>query len=189
MGMSVLDLRMLSKLRQAGFIPECGTVVELGAQQLANDILISDELLDRIRDDFGITTSIRWPRPAPWRHGEAPGNGPLAREFWEWLGFTYAAIDVDNTPPQILSTKWTKEKNGGAKLRVEAKDQFTPIVNGTYKLDDGEPLALAGINDPGDGLNVLLGADNITFAKRPRKVEIQVLDRAGNSVTKTIDIN
>jgi hypothetical protein len=102
MGMSVLDLRMLSKLRQAGFIPECGRVVELGAQQLANDILISDELLDRIRDDFGITTSIRWPRPAPWRHGEAPGNGPLAREFWEWLGFTYAAIDVDNTPGNII---------------------------------------------------------------------------------------
>ncbi|HEY9677937.1 MAG TPA: hypothetical protein V6C76_08000 [Drouetiella sp.] len=98
-------------------------------------------------------------------------------------------IDVDNTPPQIVSAKWTRGKSGAAKLRVEAKDQFTPIVNATYKLDDGEPLALTGINDPGDGLTVLLGADEITFAKQPHKVEIVVLDRAGNSVTKTIDVD
>ncbi len=101
----------------------------------------------------------------------------------------FRTIDVDNTPPQIASVKWTKNKSGGAKLRVEAKDKFTPIVNGTYKLDDGEPLALAGINDPGDGLNVVLGADNISYEKHPKKVEVKILDRAGNSVTKTIDID
>ncbi|MBS1953059.1 MAG: hypothetical protein JST89_02675 [Cyanobacteria bacterium SZAS-4] len=101
----------------------------------------------------------------------------------------FRTIDVDNTPPQITSVKWTKDKSGGAKLRVEAKDKITPIVNGTYRLDGGEPLALAGINDPGDGLNVVLGADNISYAKNPKKVEIKVLDRAGNSVTKTVDIN
>lgn len=101
----------------------------------------------------------------------------------------FRTIDVDNTPPQITSVKWSKDKNGSAKLRVEAKDKVTPIVNGTYKLDGGEPLALAGINDPGDGLDVVLGADNISYEKHPKKVEIKVLDRAGNSVTKTVDIN
>lgn len=101
----------------------------------------------------------------------------------------FRTIDVDNTAPSITSVKWTKDKSGSAKLRVEAKDKFTPIVNGTYKLDSGEPMALAGINDPGDGLDVVLGADNISSEKHPKKVEIKVLDRAGNSVTKTIDIN
>lgn len=101
----------------------------------------------------------------------------------------FRTIDVDNTPPQITSVKWTKDKSGSTKLRVEAKDKITPIVNGTYKLDGGEPLALAGINDPGDGLSVVLGADNISYEQHPKKVEIKVLDRAGNSVTKTIDIN
>jgi hypothetical protein len=101
----------------------------------------------------------------------------------------FRTIDVDNTPPQITSVKWIKTKDGGASLRVEAKDKYTPIVNGTYKLDDGEPSALAGINDPGDGLNVLLGADDIARRNHPKKVEIKVLDRAGNSVTKTVDIN
>ncbi|CAN5575829.1 hypothetical protein BH10CYA1_BH10CYA1_22010 [soil metagenome] len=101
----------------------------------------------------------------------------------------FRTIDVDNTPPQIISVKWTKDKSGGAKLRVEAKDKFTPIVNGTYKLDEREPLALGGINDPGDGLNVVLGADNVAYEKHPKKVEVKISDRAGNSVTKTIDIN
>jgi hypothetical protein len=101
----------------------------------------------------------------------------------------FRTIDVDNSPPQIISVKWSNAGSGAAKLRIEAKDQYTPIMNGTYKLDDGEPLALAGINDAGDGLNVLLGADNVTFAKHPKKVEIRISDRAGNTVTKTVDVN
>ncbi len=101
----------------------------------------------------------------------------------------FRTIDVDNSPPKILSVKWSNVGKGAAQLRIEAKDQYTPIMNGTYKLDDGEPLALAGINDAGDGLDVLLGADNVTFAKHPKKVEIRISDRAGNTVTKTVDVN
>ncbi|MGH9548105.1 MAG: hypothetical protein ACRD3W_01975, partial [Terriglobales bacterium] len=53
-------------------------------------------------------------------------------------------IEVDNTPPEIQSVKLSHDKEKKAHILVKAYDKQTPIVNATYRFDEGEPFALGG---------------------------------------------
>jgi SAM-dependent methyltransferase len=70
-------------------------VVEIGAQQLSNSFLRSDEML---RELFGgKPPQLGQARDAGFAGGLElqPDDAPPARPFWEALGFDYAAIDFD----------------------------------------------------------------------------------------------
>lgn len=101
----------------------------------------------------------------------------------------YRSIDVDNSPPDIRFVHATKEKDGKLKVRAQVSDKQTPIVNATYRIDDGETMALTGIGNITDGLDVTLGANDITLEHGSHKLEVQVTDKAGNTATKTVSVN
>jgi hypothetical protein len=80
--------------------------MEIGAQQLNNNFLAATPKLEEIGRVFGVERPP--PLPSPNRshivHGELEhldAKAPSARDFWLWLGFDYAAIDVDGSPGSI----------------------------------------------------------------------------------------
>jgi hypothetical protein len=97
------DLDLLIRLRQAGHLDNARTVVEIGAQQLANRFF-DDDRLKQVAEVFGIDlgaiATLGHPSPTGSNLLLAP-DAPLARPFWEWLGFRYAAIDIDGSPGSI----------------------------------------------------------------------------------------
>jgi hypothetical protein len=106
MGIGVPDLELLLSLRQQGCIADPGAVIEVGAQQLTNSMLQSPELVARLGRSFGVKTEYALPKPLPSMRGEGnadllDANAPLARDFWRWLGFAYASIDIDGSPGSI----------------------------------------------------------------------------------------
>ncbi len=105
MGLAAASIDLMVRLRQAGFMSTPGAVVEIGAQQLSNAFLRARGRLEFLGQLFGATTKLDLPVP------EAPAivggveplseTAPLARQFWEWLGFQYASIDIDGSPNSI----------------------------------------------------------------------------------------
>src|SRR5580698_1758848 len=100
MGASTLPLLMALKRR--GFIPNGSAVIEIGAQQLDESFVAARRDIAAMGRFFGITT------PSPSFAGTGPrsdtnvlAGAPLAREFWTWLGFSYASIDSDGSPGSL----------------------------------------------------------------------------------------
>ncbi|HEY9719181.1 MAG TPA: hypothetical protein V6C69_17025 [Trichormus sp.] len=99
-------------------------------------------------------------------------------------------IEVDNSPPEITLLKLTKGKDRAAgSLSVKAHDKFTPIVNATYRFDDGEPFALGNPDNITDGLDAEFAVNDLTIPHGSHKLEVQVTNEAGNTATKTINVN
>jgi hypothetical protein len=93
-GSDTIDL--LIKLRESGHLGAHAAVLEVGAQQLAEDFLTHQEKLAQLGAMFGIKEPLFLPS-----HGELThfaGDAPRARAFWLWLGFDHTAIDVDGNP-------------------------------------------------------------------------------------------
>src|SRR4051794_10704311 len=95
-------IELLIRLRTAGLIRRDCSVVDIGAQQLANTFLAASERIARLGHLFGIEESppLAPPRPSRIAHGQMEhldAAAPMARDFWLWLGFKYAAIDVDGS--------------------------------------------------------------------------------------------
>jgi hypothetical protein len=106
LGINRRDLKLLIALRQQQHIPLNPHVVELGAQQLSNSFLRSDDLVRQAEAAFGAARPYALPAPAPStmsaEHVELlDDTAPFARDFWMALGFDYAAIDVDGSPGSI----------------------------------------------------------------------------------------
>lgn len=102
MGISSRDFHLVAELFRQGHIPRRPRVVEIGAQQLANDLLRDPSELIAL----GRVLGAALPPPLPDAPSEddaelLSGEAPLARPIWEWLGFTYAAIDLDRSPGSI----------------------------------------------------------------------------------------
>jgi hypothetical protein len=106
MGIGANDLRNLMHLRDIGALPERGSIIEIGAQQLADDFLTDTAGLEKAR------TSFRLDRPFQIAATPAPqtasghlvplrADAPPAAEFWHWLGYQYASIDIDSSPGSI----------------------------------------------------------------------------------------
>jgi hypothetical protein len=101
------DLLLLSRLRAEGWNPDELSVIEIGAQQLSDDFLESRAELQRIGELFG----AELPCPLPPALTSSDGNrsgprlldaaAPSARGFWTWLGFRYAAVDIDGSPEAL----------------------------------------------------------------------------------------
>src|SRR5580700_7627264 len=100
MGASTLPLLMALKRR--GYIPNGSAVIEVGAQQLDETFLGAKSDIAAIGRFFGITSP---PPPFAWTGPRSDTNvlagAPLAREFWTWLGLSYASIDIDGSPGSI----------------------------------------------------------------------------------------
>lgn len=100
----------------------------------------------------------------------------------------FRSLVIDNSPPTIDSVK-VEKMPGGVELVVQAKDSFTPIANATYRIDGGAPLAMTGLNQVADGLSVSLGAGQIKLEKGKHELEVEVTDKAGNTVKKSVSVN
>ncbi len=106
MGISQHDLELLIELRRQKHIPLNRYVAELGAQQLSNSFLRSDDLVRRAEAAFGAARPYVLPVPGPAtvsiEHMELLDDAaPFARDFWIALGFDYTSIDVDGSPGSI----------------------------------------------------------------------------------------
>jgi sugar lactone lactonase YvrE len=100
-------------------------------------------------------------------------------------GIALRSVTVDNTPPEIEFMDSNREKDGTLKFKVGVKDKFSNIANATFRVDEGSPYALAGLEGVGDGQKAVLGATGLTLDPGSHKLEVKISDAAGNTVTKT----
>jgi len=105
MGLAAATIELIIRLRQGGFMPAPGAVIEIGAQQLSNEFLRARDRLEFLGHLFGATTKFDLPVPEATTIVGAvellSETAPLARRFWEWLGFQYASIDINGSPDSI----------------------------------------------------------------------------------------
>jgi hypothetical protein len=106
MGIGSDAIELLIRLRQSGLLRTNGAVMEIGAQQLANSFLEASGRLAELGSLFEIDRPLTLPLSGPSRiaHGgmeHLEATAPRARQFWQWLGFDYAAVDIDGSPGSI----------------------------------------------------------------------------------------
>ena len=106
MGLGSDAIELVIRLKDEGYLNDKLSVVELGAQQLANTLLSASGRLEAIGQRFRATSPCPLPgaRPTHIAHGELEhlaADAPAARDFWTWLGFDYASIDIDGSPGSI----------------------------------------------------------------------------------------
>jgi hypothetical protein len=106
MGLTQNTIDVVLFLRRQGLFPDNAAVAEIGAQQLSNVFFRHREGLAALAHAFG----ARNPFPGqpveiapPTGVGPEPmaADAPSARPFWEWLGCTYTAIDIDDSPGSL----------------------------------------------------------------------------------------
>jgi sugar lactone lactonase YvrE len=97
-------------------------------------------------------------------------------------------VEVENSPPKIVTLELHQDKSKHSVLTVRAHDVHTPIVNATYRFDDGEPFALGNPDNITDGLDAEFEVSDITVPHGSHKLEVQVTNKAGNTATKTITL-
>jgi Methyltransferase domain len=107
LGISIGVIEFLIELRTAGYLTPGDAVIEIGAQQLGSTCLLHPDRLQHLGTLCGIHHPLSLPPadPAsPFWEGSSQvldSNAPFVRDFWHWLGFQYAAIDIDGSPGSI----------------------------------------------------------------------------------------
>lgn len=104
MGINARDGVLFCELWSSGGLTR-RTIAELGAQQVSDSLLAAPDLLDRL----GTIYQAKGPCPlrqplaisGPERRETLSPEAPPASLLWEWLGFEYAAIDIDGSPGAI----------------------------------------------------------------------------------------
>lgn len=98
MALNNVFLEDMIELRRRGAVGDGGSVIEIGAQQLANNFLRQHELLsqcyalfDRMRTELGAPIASR----AVNQLEELAEDNPTSRHFWQSIGFSYATVDFD----------------------------------------------------------------------------------------------
>jgi len=106
MALGNFDIELLIRLKAEGYLEGRLTVIEIGAQQLARTFLEARDRLGHV--GFVFDADPPCPLPAARRsryidggHEHLAEDAPAARDFWTWLGFDYAAIDIDGSPGSI----------------------------------------------------------------------------------------
>jgi hypothetical protein len=99
-------IELVIRLKDEGYLNGELSVVEIGAQQLANSFLEAGPRIEKLSKMFGTQQRFLLPEATPTYivHGEMEHlaeDAPPARDFWAWLGFEYAAIDIDGSPGSI----------------------------------------------------------------------------------------
>jgi hypothetical protein len=101
MSINAADLAVLVNLRKKGHFGVPRAVMEIGAQQLSADVFDGEHLVEvaHLFDaDVGLISNLGSPKGTS---AELSPDAPLARHFWEWLGFSYASIDIDGSPGSV----------------------------------------------------------------------------------------
>ena len=99
-------IELVIRLKDAGYLEGRVSVIEVGAQQLANSFLEARTLIERVGEMFGARQPCVLPEAKPTFivHGQMEHldtAAPFARDFWMWLGFEYISIDIDGSPGSI----------------------------------------------------------------------------------------
>jgi len=108
MGFSIQDLVIVHWLKGNNFLNAGDAVLELGSQQLNNDLIENPSSLDDLAKLFGVTPfseAFGWKIKAQ-KHLESgmqelPKDAPLAQKLYEHLGLKYACVDIDDNPYSI----------------------------------------------------------------------------------------
>ena len=107
MGLCTADLDLIHRLKNEGYFSgNANNIVEIGAQQIGNDVLRVPRFIEKLGLTFGVTTPFDLAKPIQSQvllHGaeQLSPEAPLARDLWNWLGFEYASIDIDGSPGSI----------------------------------------------------------------------------------------
>lgn len=106
MGLGSDAIGMIMTLKKDGYIPKNPAVIEIGAQQLANSFVEATQLHTMIQELFEVKTPYNHIKVTESKtaHGalqHLDAEALLARDFWKWLGFTYASIDIDGSEGSI----------------------------------------------------------------------------------------
>jgi hypothetical protein len=104
MGVGSFDLEVILKLRRDGILPGKFSVAEIGAQQLGDGVLRDPSLLRAYADAFDVPYRDFGRALPQTRSSEIEllrEDAPFTKDFWEWLGCTYMAADVDTAPHTI----------------------------------------------------------------------------------------
>lgn len=112
---------------------------------------------------------------------DAPSNMVRAEEI-----SCYRYIVIDTVKPEIGQAKATFSSDMKLTLDVTARDAMSPIANATFQVDTEEPRAFEIVDGLADKRDVHCLASGIPVKKGAHKVEIEISDRAGNKVTKTL---
>jgi len=128
MGLGTSDLQLLISLRQQGYLSKVGKIIEVGAQQLNNSFLTAALELQMLGKLYDRTESYTPPAPLPTvmldgGYEHQPDNAPYARPFWEWLGYRYTAIDIDESP-DVISLDLNYDE-----VPPKAKKQYDLVTN------------------------------------------------------------
>jgi hypothetical protein len=98
MALSSHEIELVIELKRRGYLDGNLSVVEIGAQQLADGFLGARDKIAEAGRLFGAKTPSPLPPPqecATADRRDLDEGAPYARDFWTWLGFDYAAIDID----------------------------------------------------------------------------------------------
>ena len=104
MAIGNVAIELLIKLRTAGYLKPGSAVIEIGAQQLSNSLLLELDRVVYLGRLLGIDRPLPFAPPQSQPESDEDWEiltAPFARELWHWLGFQYAAIDIDNSPDSI----------------------------------------------------------------------------------------
>ena len=106
MGIGSGYLQTLANLKNKGYLENGSRVIEIGAQQLHNSFLREVGKVNDLGALFGVKTPFKRlePTASSIAHGELEALGsdaPFARDFYTWLGFEYAAVDIDGSPNSL----------------------------------------------------------------------------------------
>lgn len=106
MGIGSDIIGTLMMLKKEGYVPERSAVIEIGAQQLANSLIEAKSGLAELQKLYGVEHPYTKAevKATDIVHGQLQHqhpDAPVARDFWKWLGFTYAAIDIDESEGSI----------------------------------------------------------------------------------------
>lgn len=108
MGLNVGDIQALGELKKRDILGKHPAVLEVGAQQISNEVLRATEQLDALCALFDRGSFLEKTRLAPdaseytdYAVEHQPENAPYTKELYEHLGFEYACLDVDDSPHHI----------------------------------------------------------------------------------------
>lgn len=108
MSISTSTITIVQWLKKENYINIGDSVLELGAQQINNDVIKMPDYLDQIASVFGVPP---FSKTFHWMVKEntflesgmphLPADAPFARAFYEHLGLKYACVDFDESPHAI----------------------------------------------------------------------------------------
>ena len=126
MAIGNVAIELLIKLRTAGYLKPGGAVIEIGAQQLSKSLLLELDRVVYLGRLLGIDQPLPFAPPQSQLESDQDWEiltAPFARDLWHWLGFQYAAIDIDDSPDSI-----PLDLNFDA-VPTEAKNKYALVTN------------------------------------------------------------